>query len=463
MDGKKASPLLTLLPFINDSLLIIAAFNLAFWVRFNSGWMPVDKGTPLFSYYLFSSFFPMGVWMFLFYLHGLYSIGKNFPFPEELYRVLKSAVIGTFVILTPTFFLRPFSYSRFVFLLACFLAFLLISCGRLALRLLRLRYYRKGYYLKRIAIVGNEDFKLIRKAIGDHSSLGYELVGTISDKESPSDQYLGRVKEIPDIVRREGIDILLMTFPLHSKSKASRIIEKCRELNVDFLFIPDLFEMVTSRVDFYELNGIPLIRLVRDPVTETYKIFKRVVDATLAFGLLLVSLPISIATAILVKLTSRGPIIYEQKRVGKEGKVFTLYKFRTMYQDAEKHTGPVWAEKNDPRVTWIGGRLRKSRLDEIPQILNVLKGDMSIVGPRPERPYFVEKLRNRIPNYTERLRVKPGLTGLAQVNHKYDISLDDVKTKLEYDLVYINRISLPLDLKILLKTAGVMLSRKGAH
>ncbi len=463
MGSKKASPLLTLLPLVNDSVLIMLSFMLAYWVRFKSGWMVIDKGVPLFSYYIYSSFFPMGIWMFLFYLFDLYSSGKNFPFPEELYRIMKAAVMGTFVILTPTFFLRPFSYSRFVFLLACSLGFILICFGRLALRSLRRRYYKKGYYLKRIAIVGEGDFGLVKKAIENSSSLGYEVVGTILEKEGESDEYLGSVDEISEIVEREEVDILVMNFPLHSKAKASRIIEQCRDLKVDFLFVPDLFEMMTTRVDFYELNGIPLIRLIRDPVTETYKIFKRVVDASLAFILLVVSLPISVSSAVLVKLTSRGPIIYKQRRVGKDRKVFTLYKFRTMFPEAEKHTGPVWAAKDDPRVTWIGRKLRKSRIDELPQLINILKGDMSVVGPRPERPYFVDKLRKKMPNYTERLKVKPGLTGLAQVDHKYDISLDDVKIKLEYDLLYINKLSLPLDMKIMLKTVGVVLNRKGAH
>jgi exopolysaccharide biosynthesis polyprenyl glycosylphosphotransferase len=311
--------------------------------------------------------------------------------------------------------------------------------------------------------VGQENSSFVHEAIKNSSSVGYEVVGTISDDPPADGTYLGRVEAAADIVRDRDIDILLMTFPLHSKAKASRIIERCRDLKVDFLFVPDLFEMVTTRVDFYELNGIPLIRLIRDPVTETYKVFKRIVDATLASILLLVSLPLSVSTAILIRLTSRGPIIYKQKRVGKNGKLFTLLKFRTMSVEAEKHTGPVWAVKNDPRVTWIGGKLRATRVDELPQLINILMGHMSIIGPRPERPYFVDQLKDKVPNYTERLKVKPGLTGLAQVNHRYDISLDDVKIKLEYDLMYINKISLPLDTKILFKTVGVMLNRTGAH
>jgi len=463
MDGKKASPLLTLLPLVNDSVLVILSFTLAYWVRFNSGWMAVDKGVPPFSYYLYSSFFPMGIWMFLFYLFDLYSSGKNFPFPEELYRILKSAVMGTFIILTPTFFLRPFSYSRFVFLLACSCAFLLISLGRWGLRRLRLNYYKKGYYLKRIGIVGERNLMAVKEALKDSSYLGYEVVGTISDARTENGECLGSVEEIPEIVKREGIDILVMNFPLHSKNKASRILEQCRDLKVDFLFVPDMFEVMTTRVDFCELNGIPLIRLVRDPITGTYKVFKRVVDAGLAFVLLLISLPISASAAILVRLTSRGSIIYKQKRLGKDGKPFTLYKFRTMITGAEERTGPVWASEDDPRITRLGRQLRRCRLDELPQLVNVLKGNMSVIGPRPERPYFVEKLKKKIPNYTERLKVKPGLTGLAQVSHTYDISVEDVRRKVEYDLLYINKISLPLDLKILLKTVAVVLNRRGAH
>jgi exopolysaccharide biosynthesis polyprenyl glycosylphosphotransferase len=176
---------------------------------------------------------------------------------------------------------------------------------------------------------------------------------------------------------------------------------------------------------------------------------------------LVAGLPLWILIAILIKIDSRGPVIYKQERVGKDGKIFTLYKFRSMYENAEALTGPTWATKNDPRVTRFGKILRKLHLDEIPQFVNVLKGDMSLIGPRPERPVFVEKLSKEIPLYRRRLKVKPGITGWAQVKYKYDESIEDVKKKLQYDLFYIENMSLRMDLKIIAYTILHILSGRG--
>jgi len=187
---------------------------------------------------------------------------------------------------------------------------------------------------------------------------------------------------------------------------------------------------------------------------------KRILDIVISFAAIILSLPLQLAVFILIRLESKGPAIYSQTRSGKNGREFEIYKFRSMYQDAEKR-GAQWAQKDDPRITKIGRRLRDTRLDEIPQFYNVLRGDMSLVGPRPERPVFVEQLKKTIPLYTRRLLVRPGITGWAQVKHKYDESLDDVKLKVQYDLFYIENISIRLDFIILLNTIEVILRRKG--
>ena len=171
--------------------------------------------------------------------------------------------------------------------------------------------------------------------------------------------------------------------------------------------------------------------------------------------------PRRLITAVLIKLDSRGPVLFNQQRVGRNGKPFTIYKFRTMIKDAEKYTGPVWAEKSDPRITRMGRFMRRVRLDEFPQCINVLKGDMSLVGPRPERPYFVEKLKQEYPYYTRRLKVQPGITGWAQVKGEYDTSIENVREKLQYDLYYIENMSLRMDIRIMLYTVFVMLRFKG--
>jgi exopolysaccharide biosynthesis polyprenyl glycosylphosphotransferase len=175
------------------------------------------------------------------------------------------------------------------------------------------------------------------------------------------------------------------------------------------------------------------------------------------------ALPVMCVVALLVKLTSKGPALYAQERVGKNGRPFMIYKFRSMKIDAEKESGPVWAQDDDPRLTCIGNFLRKSHLDELPQLINVIKGDMSLIGPRPERPFFVSKFKTEIDNYEKRLEVKPGITGLAQVRHKYDETIDDVKHKIRYDIMYIKKMCLMLDLKVLMWTVGVVLTGKGAH
>jgi len=189
---------------------------------------------------------------------------------------------------------------------------------------------------------------------------------------------------------------------------------------------------------------------------------KEAVDRILGLVGLLAFLPVLAICGILIKLTSPGPVFFVQRRVGKDGKIFGILKLRTMVTDAEVKTGPIWAQQNDPRITWIGRILRASHFDEVPQLVNVLKGEMSIVGPRPERPVFVEQFREKIPNYEERLRVKPGITGLAQVYHRYDETLRDVKRKLAYDLLYIERMCLMVDIAILFLTFR-RLTGKGAR
>jgi lipopolysaccharide/colanic/teichoic acid biosynthesis glycosyltransferase len=193
-----------------------------------------------------------------------------------------------------------------------------------------------------------------------------------------------------------------------------------------------------------------------------FALVKELADRLLAVAGLLVFLPFISVLALLIKLTSKGPVFFKQPRVGRNGRIFEIIKLRTMHSDAEQSTGPIWAKPNDPRITPVGKFLRMTHLDEVPQLLNVIKGEMSLVGPRPERPVFVDRFRNQIPYYSERLRVKPGITGLAQVCHKYDETLRDVKRKLAYDLLYIQRMCLMVDLAILFMTVR-RLTGKGAR
>jgi exopolysaccharide biosynthesis polyprenyl glycosylphosphotransferase len=230
--------------------------------------------------------------------------------------------------------------------------------------------------------------------------------------------------------------------------------------------IPDQTEKPRSRApepSTMMLFGSGILGMVVSFVRRTYHMVKRTFDIIASlFGIVFLS-PLFLLTAILIKCTSRGPVFFTQTRVGKDGTLFDIYKFRTMRVDAEKETGPIWAENNDPRLIPIGRFLRQAHIDEIPQFINILKGEMSLIGPRPERPVFVQQFKKEIIDYEKRLAVKPGLTGLAQVWHTYDATIEDVRKKIKYDLLYIRKLCLWTDVRILLRTVRVVFTGEGAR
>jgi exopolysaccharide biosynthesis polyprenyl glycosylphosphotransferase len=241
----------------------------------------------------------------------------------------------------------------------------------------------------------------------------------------------------------------------------TQLIRQCDGNEVGMKIMPDLYDIVSGQARISSLYGLPLMEIRPQLMKPWEEIAKRMLDIIFSISVIIFGLPVWICIAIFIKIDSRGPIFYRQTRIGLNGTSFRMYKFRSMRSDAEKKSGPIWAGKNDPRVTRVGRWLRRMHLDEIPQFINVLIGDMSLVGPRPERPFFVDKLTKEIPLYNHRHRVRPGITGWAQVKHKYDESMEDVRAKIKYDLFYIENISWRMDLKILLNTFYVMLTGKG--
>jgi lipopolysaccharide/colanic/teichoic acid biosynthesis glycosyltransferase len=269
------------------------------------------------------------------------------------------------------------------------------------------------------------------------------------------------IAALPGLIDRLGVQDVLIALGPDDHAYLDEVLRVCDGRPVALKLVPDFYAVIGGMARTEHMYGLPLIEVLPEPIPAWERHTKRILDVVVSAAVLVAGLPLWAAVAALVKLTSDGPAIYRQTRTGRHGRPFTMYKFRTMEDDAERHTGPVWASKEDPRYTPIGRRLRALRLDEIPQLWNVLKGEMSLVGPRPERPYFVDKLAREIPLYSRRHRVQPGVTGLAQVKWRYDQNLEDVRQKLKYDLFYIENMSLRMDFQILLQTVRTTLTQQG--
>ncbi len=260
------------------------------------------------------------------------------------------------------------------------------------------------------------------------------------------------LRDFRAIVEKHGVKYAFIALDPQDYPSLHKITLLCQKHGLEYDIASDFYDVV---------YGHSIQNVFKEVFTPGPFNLRRFFDLTFALVTFILFLPLWILVAIAIKLDSRGTVLYSQERVGYGGKTFRIYKFRTMVQDAEKQTGPTWASKSDPRITRVGQFLRKTRIDEIPQLLNVLAGNMSVIGPRPERPYFVEKFKENIPMYGNRLKVKPGLTGLAQVESGYDESEEDVKRKLSYDITYIQKQNILLDLKIMFKTIWVVLTGKG--
>ncbi|MFH1867660.1 MAG: undecaprenyl-phosphate glucose phosphotransferase, partial [Candidatus Omnitrophota bacterium] len=386
----------------------------------------------------------------------LYTEKRRLSVLDEFFMIVKSASMGMITLMAATFIYREFTYSR-VMLSICWLSLVFfISLGRFIINRARLalRATKRDYSNLLLLGVGPAALRIISHIKND-PHWNYKIVGVVSmpgdDKQDKLSgiPILGELSELSDILSRKSIDEVILTVPSLPRDVTMSIIFECEKRLVKFRLIADLLGMITSQVDMENIDGVPLLGLKESPLAFTYsRILKRGVDLFgSSFGLLVLS-PLFLIIAIAIKLTSQGPVFYVQKRIGEDGKRFTIFKFRTMKEKAEKGVGMVWAKKDDPRRIKIGGLLRKHNLDELPQLINVFKGEMSLVGPRPERPKFVGKFKENIPRYMSRHKIRSGMTGWAQVNGlRGDTSIEE-RTK--YDIYYVENWSVMFDIKIIL-------------
>lgn len=452
---------------VTDFLTINFAWIMFFYVRVEADWFKLvlqpEFLLPMFVVYIY--------WFLIFLFVGMYRTWFAASRFDELTTLFKSSFFGVLVL----FFLifiddamhQVSSTQRFVILLYWGLFLLLVGGGRLFIRSLQRQLLIKGIGRRNTLIVGfNERAKTIYDQISHYRALGLDVVGFVSLNEPLGETYkdkriIANINELEEVVGITNIEEIIIALDHHEHAQMLEVVAKCDIKGVSIKIVPDLYEIISGQARTNQLYGFPLIEIMPELMPAWEQEIKRFIDVIVSLLILIITSPVLTLVSLAIKIDSRGPVFYKQVRVGKDGKEFKVYKFRSMYQDAEKQSGPVWSQKNDPRITRVGRFIRTVRLDEVPQFINVFQGHMSLVGPRPERPFFVEKLSQEIPLYKRRLKVRPGITGWAQVKHKYDENVEDVKKKLQYDLYYIENVSLRMDFKILFRTIFVVLFGKG--
>jgi exopolysaccharide biosynthesis polyprenyl glycosylphosphotransferase len=448
---------------ILDLISLFVAFSLAHWIRFSDIFIPVSKGFITYRYFMLISLQIIIIWVLVGYFAGAYDTKKIYPLPEQTYDIFRNTLISIVIALAMTFFYRPFSYSRIALLFAFFLIHLFVSIEKILFRTLKTFLFSKGKLLSRILIVGEKP--ILQKTIDvlkKDKELGFEIVEVIENiKRDDMRTFKDDILRISEKVRNYNIEFVVMAFPFERYKEIKEVLLHCRDLHINFLFVPDMFEIMISKVNALDLNGMPFFVLRQAPLDGWYGFVKRIIDVVFSLFFLLITSPFFILIPIAIKIDSKGPIFYLQKRVGKNERIFRIIKFRSMVHKAEEKTGPVWSEyRNDKRVTRIGKFIRATHLDEIPQLINVLKNDMSLVGPRPERPIFVSRLKDQVDGYIVRHAVKPGLTGIAQLEHRPDSSIEDVKVKIQYDRYYMENASFKLDFILIVRTIFSLLKRR---
>ncbi len=461
--------------FLADVLVVFSSFLLAYWARFYTPLtklIPVTKGLPPLSFYLYGSIFVVVVWVAVFNAYGLYKSTRPRTAFDEFYLLAKGATLGFLLVLAFTFFYRGTSYSRATLVASWILGMALLFAERRIMAKLEYHLSKHGLGTKKAVIVGTGEMgvSLFRKW-RERPQLGYQLIGLIEAEGKPDGQregqaggdlpVLGKVNHLHQIIRDGDVGLVILALPLSHHQKIMEVVLNCQDLKVEFQIVPDMLEIMAARAKVISLDGIPLISLGRTPLEGINRMLKRSLDVTLSSAGLLLLSPGFALLAILIKCDSKGKVFFGQERLGRDGKRFVQYKFRSMVKDAEGKTGPVFATEDDPRRTKIGSILRKYNLDELPQLFNVLKGDMSLVGPRPERQFFVDKFKGGIPRYFLRHKVKSGITGWAQVNGLRGNTSIEERTK--YDLFYVENWSLAFDIKILLLTLKDWFSPKNAY
>lgn len=442
-----------------DALAIAGSYILAWYLKFEGPFTTEGAGALPMSFYLSALYFLVPGYLILYYWFKLYTPKRSQTLEKEILDIIKVNSVGVafFLMAITAFKLGDGNFSRIVIGLFYGINIIITLLFRIVLRT-TLRYFRKkGYNLKHILLVGySRAAEEYISRINANPQWGYVVRGILDNHVPAGTQYkgvkvIGTIENLEVVLPLSHLDEIAVTLSLSDYDILEEIVGLCEKSGVHTKFIPDYYSLIPNKPYTEDINGLSVINIRYVPLSNTVnKIAKRTVDIVgSACGLIILS-PLLLILAILVKTTSKGPIIFKQERVGRNNKKFNMYKFRSMTVQTEDEEKKGWTVKNDPRVTKLGSFMRKTSLDELPQLWNILIGDMSIVGPRPERPQFVEKFREEIPRYMIKHQVRPGLTGWAQVNgYRGDTS---IRRRIECDLYYIENWSMFLDIKIMFMT-----------
>src|SRR5579859_4588015 len=450
---------------VSDLIMLRLAFVLAYRMRLLGDTRPGQPSDPP-STYDDLALLCVLVIMLVFAVRRLYIPRRGFGRVDLLYQVGAAVGLGWLAALSVTFFVyRALEPPRLMLVYWALLAIALVWLMRVILDALLREAHRRGRDLERVLIVGDgENAQLVEAKIRAAPELGYSIAGFIGNgsPDARVEPVLGGLTDIPALVRDQGVGEVIIAWAGISHHELIDIVTGCTRLRVDIKIFPDIFELMAREVETSELTGLPLMR-VRDVALRGWMRFlKRALDVVVSWTMLVLLSPWLLFMALLVKLTSpHGPVLHVQERVGLDGRPFYMLKFRSMRPDAEAESGPVWAVPNDPRRTRLGEIIRRFSLDEFPQLINVLLGEMSLVGPRPERPEFVAQFANLVPRYRERHMEKAGMTGWAQVNGLRGQT--SIVERTEYDLFYVETWSLAFDVKILLKTLAAVIRDSNAY
>jgi len=456
-----------------DLAVTAVAWVLAYLLRFHVEavhlLIPVTKGVPELSRYLLLLPLIAVLWPAVLYFHGMYQIKRARSRIDEFFAILFSVLIGSALVLGATLYIRVYyryqpevaprwEYSQAAFAIFVVLDVLFLNAGRGAIRAWLERQWAAGYNVTRVVVAGTGDLaRTVAEALLAHRELGFRVAGFLGESENASGHaglpVIGTLDRARQALEECAADQLYVALPLEDHARIVPLVRGLSNECVNIKVVPDVVQYATIKAIPEDLDGIPIISLNEVPLQGWHSMMKRLMDITASAALLvaLTVVPVIPVIALLIRLFGGpGPVFLRQERMTLDGRTFQIFKFRTMVDGAEKDTGPVFATSDDPRRTPIGAWLRRFNLDELPQLINVFLGDMSLVGPRPERPPFVEQFRERIPEYMRRHRVKSGITGWAQVNGWRGNT--SIEKRIEHDIYYIENWSLLLDLKILILT-----------